>query len=218
MPSPAPFEPEVDIVSDVVCPWCIIGYLQLQKACAITGFRTKVRWHPFELNPKMPDEGQDMRAHLAEKYGTTTAQSRETRQQLAALGADLGFAFNLADDSRMVNTFRAHQMIEWADEQGRQNVMKQALFAAHFSQGRDVSSVETLADIAAEQGFDRGQALAVLGDARFAATVRAMQNFWIDRGIRGVPGMVFQKKHLLTGAQGVDTYVAMLNRLAGEAA
>ncbi len=208
---------EIDIVSDVVCPWCIVGYKQLERALAETRLSAHIQWHPFELNPQMPAAGQDLREHIAEKYGSSAADSQRARETLTALGQALGFRFRFDDDSRIVNTFKAHQLIEWADEQGRQHDMKLALFTAHFSDAHDVSDPETLADIAAGIGLDRDAALAVLAEARFAATVRAMQQFWIERGIRGVPGMVFQKQHLVTGAQGVEAYSDLLTRLsAGE--
>jgi len=208
----------IDIVSDVVCPWCIIGFRQLSLAIERTGVETFIKWHPFELNPQMPPEGQNLREHLAEKYGTTTEDSARARERLTALGDELGFTFRFNDDSRMVNTFLAHQLIEWADEQDRQQEVKLALFKAHFTDGRDVSDIATLASIAGELGMDAQDADTVLREGRFAANVRTMQNFWIGKGIRGVPAMVFGLKHLVTGAQGVDTYAMLLQRFAAEAA
>lgn len=208
----------IDIVSDVVCPWCVIGYRQLARAVAATGTPVQIMWHPFELNPQMPPEGQNLRQHLAEKYGTTVQQSEAARARLTALGASLDFTFAFSENSRMVNTFRAHQLIEWADDQGRQTDMKLALFKAHFSDARDVSDSATLAAIAGETGFDAAEARNVLDEGRFAPHVRAMQKFWIDKGIRGVPAMVFGLKHLVTGAQGEETYASLLTRFATDAA
>lgn len=209
--SPQPVR--IDIVSDVVCPWCIVGYRQLSQALAQTGVQAEVKWHPFELNPDMPPEGQNLREHLIEKYAITPEQSISARAQLTALGADLGIVFNFSDDSRMVNTFLAHQLIEWADDQGRQTDMKLALFKAHFSDGRNVSDLATLVEIAAGLGLDAGAARVALEGETMAWNVRSMQTFWTDKGVRGVPAMVFGGKHLLTGAQGVETYVKMLGRL-----
>lgn len=204
---------QIDIVSDVVCPWCVIGYRQLRLALKQTGTNARVRWHPFELNPEMPPEGQNMRAHLMQKYGTTDEQSQTARANLVQAGANLGFSFNFSDDSRMVNSFLAHQLVEWAEEKGRQNEMKQALFQAHFTDARDVSDIATLGDIAADLGLDRADAIATLEGGHKAWNVRTMQKFWTDKGIRGVPAMVFDLKHLVTGAQGVDTYSALLRDL-----
>ena len=203
---------QIDIVSDVVCPWCIIGFLQLERALKQTGLTPRIRWHPFELNPDMPPEGQNLRQHLAEKYRTTPQQGRAVRQRLTDLGEALGFAFNFDDDSRMVNTFLAHQLIEWAGDKHRQSDMKLALFKAHFTDRRDVSDIAVLAGIAGELGLDRDEAAGALNENRMAWNVRAMQKFWAGKGVRGVPAMIFAGKHLLTGAQGVDTYVTVLQR------
>lgn len=203
----------IDIVSDVVCPWCIVGYRQLSQALARTGVQAEVKWHPFELNPDMPPEGQNLREHLIAKYGITPEQSISARAQLTALGRDLGITFNFGDDSRMVNTFLAHQLIEWSDEQGRQTDMKLALFKAHFSDGRNVSDLATLVEITAGLGLDADAARVALEGETMAWNVRSMQTFWTEKGVRGVPAMVFGGKHLLTGAQGVETYVKMLGRL-----
>ena len=156
----------MDIVSDVVCPWCIIGYKQLMKAlAALPGqFDVTLRWHPFELNPRMPEDGQDLREHLAQKYGTSPAQSQAARARLTALGASLGFTFDYFDGMRMVNTFRAHQLLHWAGEQGRQTELKLALFEAFFSRREDVNDPGVLVAVAARAGLDSAQARAVLSD------------------------------------------------------
>tara|TARA_R110002111_G_scaffold199875_1_gene265285 strand:- start:111 stop:764 length:654 start_codon:yes stop_codon:yes gene_type:complete len=208
----------IDIVSDVMCPWCIIGYRQLVLALQATGTAHEIHWHPFELNPDMPKEGQNLREHIVEKYGSTPEQSEQSRQQMTRLGVDLGFDFQFTDDTRMHNTFQAHQMLHWADQQGRKSDLKLALFGAHFTQGRDLSDAAVLAEVAGEIGLDPSQALAVLADQRFAADVRQEQNFWIQQGIRGVPAVVFDRQHLVTGAQGVDSYTRILKQLTEQRA
>jgi predicted DsbA family dithiol-disulfide isomerase len=207
----------IDIVSDVVCPWCIIGYRQLAQALEATGTAHEIHWHPFELNPDMPATGQNLREHVSEKYGTTQAQSERSRVQMTEVGADLGFEFNFADDMRMHNTFNLHQLLHWADQQGRMHDLKQALFTAHFSQRRNLSQHSVLADVAAEIGLARTEALAVLEEQRFASEVRTAENVWINQGISGVPAMIFNRRHLVTGAQGVDNYTRILQQLAVEA-
>ncbi|MZR30037.1 DsbA family oxidoreductase [Sneathiella litorea] len=206
----------IDIVSDVMCPWCIIGYRQLAQALEATATAHDIHWHPFELNPEMPPEGQNTREHIIEKYGSTPEHSAQSRAQMTKLGADLGFDFRFTEDMRMHNTFNAHQMLHWADKQGRKNDLKMALFTAHFTEGRNLSDVTVLADVAGEIGLDRAEALAVLDDQRFASDVRQEQNFWIQQGIRGVPAMVFDQKHLVTGAQGVENYTKILAQLTKE--
>ena len=115
---------------------------------------------------------------------------------------------------RMHNTFNAHQLLHWAREQGRAHDLKMALFAAHFTDRRDLSDIEVLADIAGETGLDRETALDILRDQRFARDVRAQEGFWVNQGIRGVPAVIFRSRHLVTGAQGVENYVRILNHLA----
>lgn len=203
----------IDIVSDVMCPWCIIGYRQLARALEATGSAHEIHWQPFELNPDMPPEGQNLRQHLIEKYGSTPEQSAQNRAQITALGADLGFDIRFTDETRMHNTFNAHQLLHWADTQGRKHALKLALFAAHFSDGRNLSDDSVLADVAEETGLDRAGALAVLADQRFAADVRQVQTSWTRQGIRGVPAVVFDRKHLVTGAQGVEAYTNILTQL-----
>lgn len=209
---------QVDIVSDVVCPWCIVGFRQLDQALARTGLLANLRWHPFELNPDMPPEGQNLREHLMGKYGITADQSAAARARLTTLGAELGFTFNYSDDSRMVNTFRAHQLLDWAESQGRQHPLKLALFEAHFTNGEDVSDDDVLVRVAARAGLDPDAARAALASGDHAKPVREKQMFWTQRGIQGVPAMVFGGKYLLTGAQGADIYVRALEQVQSEAA
>ncbi len=206
----------IDIVSDVVCPWCIIGYKQLERAQAQSGIPAVVFWHPFELNPEMAEDGEDLFEHVAAKYGSTREQSLKSRAKLAALGEALGFTFDYADDMRMVNTFRAHQLLHWAASEGRQHQLKIALFGAFFTERKDVSDPEALASIAAGVGLDRGEALSVLAEARFADQVRKHEVFWTSRGVQGVPTMVFDGRQALVGAQGEERYAAMLNAVAAE--
>jgi hypothetical protein len=127
----------IDIVSDVMCPWCIIGYRQLAAALEASDVDHEIHWHPFELNPNMPSEGQDIGEHLAEKYGTTPEQSLANRAMMTARGKEFGFEFNFADGFRMHNTFNTHQLLHWANEQLRKNDLKQALSrhcSPHISQ------------------------------------------------------------------------------------
>jgi len=205
----------IDIISDVVCPWCIVGYRQLTEALDATGTAHEIHWHPFELNPEMPAEGQNLGEHIAEKYGSTREQSLESRARLTNLGKELGFEFNFADDMRMHNTFNAHQLIQWANSQNLGNALEQALFSAHFTDRRDLSDIEVLVDIARESGLDANEAKAVLEDQRYAQDVRKMESFWVQQGISGVPAIVFDRKHLVTGAQGTENYTSILNQLAG---
>lgn len=209
---------QIDIVSDVVCPWCIVGFKQLDLALQQQGLLAQLRWHPFELNPNMPPEGQNLREHIAEKYGSTAEQNQQARDRLTALGSDLGFTFNFNDESRIVNTFAAHQLLDWAETQGRQHPLKLALFEAYFTRQKDVSDPEVLLDAVHAAGLDPDAAGAALDSGQHTAPVREKQQFWTSRGISGVPSMVFAGKYLLTGAQGTETYSQVLQRCLSEAA
>ena len=158
----------VDIVSDVMCPWCIIGWLKFRKVMDHFAGRLdfRVQWHPFELNPDMPAEGEDTAAHVMRKYGVSAEQSRANSGKMAGVAADLGFTFNRSGESRIRNSFDAHRLLTWAGaleepEQdaatGVQTALKLALFTAHFTDNRDVSDHAVLADVAASVGLDRAR-------------------------------------------------------------
>jgi predicted DsbA family dithiol-disulfide isomerase len=204
----------IDIVSDVVCPWCVIGWRQLEQALASTGVPAELHWHPFELNPQLGPEGEELFGYLARKYGTTPERSRADRARITDLGAALGFAFAFDDASRIRNTFRAHQLIHWAGLQGRAHAAKQALFAAHFTRGADIHDLDVLAGVAGEIGLDPVAARAVLAEGRYADAVRAEEAFWTGQGIQAVPAIVFAGRHLVSGAQGVERFAAILRHLA----
>ena len=205
----------IDIASDVVCPWCIVGYRQLATALEESGVEAEIHWHPFELNPQMAPEGENLRDHLAAKYGTTPEQSAQARERLTALGETLGFEFNFADDKRMYNTFDAHRLIHWAQLSGRGHDLKLALFTAYFTNGLDISDHGVLAATAGEIGLDEAEAKKVLEEGRFAGEVRGQENFWLENGVHSVPAMVFQKQHPVSGAQGVENYRRIISQLTG---
>jgi predicted DsbA family dithiol-disulfide isomerase len=203
----------VDIVSDVVCPWCVIGYYQLIAASRETDILLDIHWHPFALNPHITPDGENLREHLAAKYGTTLEDSIEARARITRTGAKLGFTFNYADDMRTWNTFRAHQLIDWAEDQGKAHDAKLALFEAFFTRHKNISDTQILADVAAEIGLDRDAALAMLETGEKADSVRRKEQFWASRGVQGVPAMVFERRHLVTGAQGEASYARLLKQL-----
>ncbi|WP_299771928.1 DsbA family oxidoreductase [uncultured Tateyamaria sp.] len=209
---------DIDIVSDVMCPWCIVGFRQLEQALGTTGMGARVRWHPFELNPDMPPKGQNLAKHIAEKYGSSPEQSAQNRAHMQALGRDLGIDFAFSPDSRIVNSFDAHQLLDFALAQGLQHPLKLALFKAHFTDQRDVSDRTVLLDVAEGVGLDRSEAEDVLQSGKLKDSVREKQAFWTSNGISGVPSMVFGGKYLVTGAQGAENYAQILRKAAEDAA
>ncbi len=206
----------VDIVSDVVCPWCIVGYRQLMQASEATGIAVETYWHPFELNPDMEPKGENLRDHIMRKYGSTAEQSKDARDRLTHVGADLDIDFQWSDNSRIYNTFAAHQLLHWASETGQAQALKLALFDAYFTKGQDVSDPEVLVDVAASIGLNSEEAQAVLKEQRLAEMVRQKEQFWTSRGVTGVPTMVFEGKQATSGAQGVDTFAKLLRHMAAQ--
>lgn len=204
----------IDIVSDVVCPWCVIGYRQLATALEQTGTEHEIHWHPFELNPDTPSEGRNWREHIAKKYGSSREESDASRARITEAGGEVGFEFNFTEETQTYNTLDMHQLLHWADQQGRMHDLKQALFAAHFTHARELSNKEVLADIAAEIGLDRSEAAVVLEDQRFAEVVRHAQQHWRQQGIQSVPSVIFDQKHLVSGAQGIENFKSILQQLA----
>jgi predicted DsbA family dithiol-disulfide isomerase len=210
----------IDIVSDVVCPWCVIGFKQLGQALEQLGDEVDadLHWHPFELNPQMPPEGQDLREHLAQKYGTTAAQSHAARERLTGIAKSLGVEFRFYDGMRVRNTFRAHQLLHWAGEQGRQTDLELALFDSYFSREEDVDDLDVLVAAAGRAGLDEELARAVVADGRYADAVREEQQFWLGKGINAVPSFILDGRYLIPGAQDPEVFVAALRRLVSEKA
>lgn len=210
----------IDIVSDLVCPWCVIGFKQLGQALEQLGDEVDadLHWHPFELNPQMPPEGQDLREHLAQKYGTTAAQSHAARERLTGIAKSLGVEFRFYDGMRVRNTFRGHQLLHWAGEQGRQTDLELALFDSYFSREEDVDDLDVLVAAAGRAGLDEELARAVVADGRYADAVREEQQFWLGKGINAVPSFILDGRYLIPGAQDPEIFVAALRRLVSEKA
>lgn len=213
----------VDIVSDVMCPWCIIGWLKFEKVIAHFAGRLdfRVQWHPFELNPDMPPEGEDAVEHVIRKYGITPDQSRANRDRLARIAADLDFAFNRRPGFRMRNSFDAHRLLTWAGAleeptqagpTGVQTALKLALFRAHFTDNRDVSDHDVLADVAASVGLAADRAAAILASGDFAEMVRTEEAYWADQNITGVPAFILGGRMLIPGAQEPEAFIRVIER------
>ena len=208
----------IDIVSDVVCPWCIIGLKQVEQALTLVDqdIAAETHWHPFQLNPHMPPEGEDTAEHIARKYGSTPEQSRINRSRLSDIGNSVGFAFNYGEGMRIYNTFNAHKLLTiFGSERGwrAQTALKMALFTAYFQDRGDVSDTDVLCDIAEAQGMDRAVALAWINDAALTETVRAEMEHWTDQNITGVPAIIFDQKYMVPGAQSAETFADVINKV-----
>jgi predicted DsbA family dithiol-disulfide isomerase len=217
MTAPTPIK--IDFVSDVVCPWCAIGLKSLEKALQKLGNDVEVNIHfqPFELNPQMAPEGEDIVEHISHKYGSSREQILQNQEAIRQRGADLGFTFDMSKRSRIVNTFDAHRLLHWAALEGRQPELKQALLAAYFTDGRDLSSHDVLVDVASQIGLDPVTARQVLDEGRYAQDVRAQEQFYQSQGIRAVPSVIVNDRYLIQGGQPAEVFEETLRKIAAEA-
>lgn len=218
----------IDIWSDVMCPWCLVGWGQLQKGLALVAgeIEAEIRWHAFELNPEMPPEGEDRSAHIARKYGRSPEETRGVQDHMRAMAERAGVSLDYSGThtgndapppAMMWNTFAAHKLLTWALESAGPQVqtkLKLALFDAHFAQRRQIGQHDVLLDIAAEVGLDRARADAALADEALGQRVRAEEQAAFDMNITGVPAMVVAGKFLIPGAQDAETYANALRRVA----
>jgi predicted DsbA family dithiol-disulfide isomerase len=207
---------KIDFVSDVSCPWCAIGLKSLETALAnIKGdVAVDLHFQPFELNPKMGADGQDIVEHIAEKYGSTPTDIERNRENITARGAAVGFQFNMQKRGRIYNTFDAHRLLHWAELEGKQEALKNALFTAYFTEGRNPSDHAVLIDVAQQVGLDAKRAAEILKSDEFAADVRAREKFYTDRGIQAVPSVIINDQHLIQGGQPAEVFERALRQLA----
>jgi predicted DsbA family dithiol-disulfide isomerase len=206
---------KIDIVSDVVCPWCTIGYKRLEKAITELGIQDQVEieWHPFELNPNMPAQGQNVQEHITEKYGATLEQQKESQQFMTEAGAELGFTFDYFDDMRMVNTFEAHILLEYAKAFNKQTELNMRLTTAFFSERKDVSNRAVLKQALLDVGLNAEEALLKLDDDNSRYEVKSEEAYWQNAGVSSVPTIVFNRKSKVTGAQPVDLFKKVLSEV-----
>ncbi len=209
----------IDFVSDVSCPWCAVGLASLQTAMQRVAPDVQVALHfqPFELNPDMVAEGEDSIDHLMRKYGIDEAQVRANGEVLRERGQAVGFPFDLDKRKRVWNTFDAHRLLHWAEQEGeaQQLALKKALFKAYFLDGLSPADHELLVRLAAEAGLDAERARAILASDEFAAEVRAAERMFTDAGIRSVPAIVINRQHLISGGQPPEVFERALRQIAG---
>ena len=209
---------KIDFISDVTCPWCMIGLRGLQEALERTSglIQADLVFQPFELNPKMPAEGQVSLEHVAEKYGSSAEQVAAIGKQVSARATEAGLAFNMTGQDRIYNTFDAHRLLHWARTKNHQEAMKQALFKANFADCANISDPEVLVSISSEVGLDVSEAKEILSSNRYAQDVRDAQRLWASRGISSVPTIVINDKWMISGAQPVDVFEQTLRTIISE--
>jgi len=212
---------QIDFVSDVACPWCAVGLASFERALEKLQGEVDVdlRFQPFELNPQMGPEGQDVSEHLTQKYGSSPEQQAQARAGIAARGAAVGFQFRKEGRGRVWNTFDAHRLLLWAGEQGaqQQRDLKMALLKAYHGEGRNPSDRAVLAEVAASVGLDRKEAEEVLAGDRYAADVRDREQHFQSLGIHAVPSVIINNRHLIQGGQPPEMFEQALRQVAGAA-
>jgi predicted DsbA family dithiol-disulfide isomerase len=209
---------KIDFVSDIACPWCAVGLGGLEQALErLQGeVQAELHFQPFELNPHMPPGGQDLGEHLTEKYGSSPEQQAQIRQTITERGAEVGFVFNPNGRGRVYNTFDAHRLLHWAEGQGdgAQLALKKALLQAYQGRAECVEDPQVLLASVAAAGLDVAAANAVLQSDAHTAEVRERQQFYTQAGIRSVPAVIINDKHLISGGQPVEVFEQALRRIA----
>ena len=212
---------KIDFVSDIACPWCAIGLNALEQALARIGpgLQANLHFQPFELNPQMGADGQEIVEHLGQKYGIDAAQIAANTEAIRQRGATVGFTFGIGKRSRIYNTFDAHRLLHWAGLQGEaeQRALKHALLKAYFTDGQNPSDPEVLVQAAIAAGLDEAGARAVLASDAYAADVRQVEAFYQQQGIHSVPAVIINDRHLISGGQPVEVFERALRQIAAEA-
>ena len=205
----------LDIVSDVVCPWCTIGLAALEQALARVAdvVEADIAFHPLQLNPGLPPEGELLADNMARKYGASPDQAKAAGGRIRDAAAEVGVDMS-GRSARLYDTFDAHRLLHWAGETGGQLALKHALLDAYFAHGENVSDRDVLVAAATHAGLDAGEARAVLDEGRYAGEVRAAENYWRGEGVLSVPTIVMDGRFVIPGAQSVERLEKALRRRA----
>ncbi|MEJ2814248.1 MULTISPECIES: DsbA family oxidoreductase [unclassified Caulobacter] len=210
---------KIDFVSDVSCPWCIVGLGGLETALARVGdlVEADIHFQPFELNPNMPPEGQNIVEHVGQKYGATPEQSAVNRKAIHERAASVGFTMKTNENSRIYNTFDAHRLLHWAGIVGGQKALKRALFDAYFTDGLSPADHDVLVAAAEKAGLDGAAARQVLASGQYGQEVRDAERRWQAAGINSVPAVVINDRYLISGGQPPEYFEQALRQIAAEA-
>lgn len=208
----------IDFISDPVCPWCAIALGALEQALKRLpeALQIELAFQPFELNPDMPAAGQNAVEHIMQKYRSSAADIARSQENIKARGLEIGFDFDLKKRTHFYNSFDAHRLMHWAETQGLHRPLAHVLFQAFFSDGRNISEHETLADLADEAGLSRELALEVLTSGQFSQEVRQRERHYTSRGVHAVPTIVLNNKYMISGAQPADYFEQAIRQAAAD--
>jgi predicted DsbA family dithiol-disulfide isomerase len=213
-----PKQLKIDFISDIACPFCAIGLKDLDEALASLAdeIDAELIFHPFEINPDLPPEGQNVGENLREKYGDAAEQVPSDQPSLSDRAREVGVDVALANEDRFYNTFDAHRLLHWAKLEGKQRDLKEALFTAYFSEKRDVSNHVVLVDIAQSAGLEREGAVDVLQSGKFSRYVRMSEELSMSRGINAVPAIIVNDQYLISGGQPAKVFAHVLREIAAK--
>lgn len=210
---------DIDLVSDVVCPWCAIGLARLRQAMeTLDGIDCRLRWHPFVLNPDIGADGRDMLEHLGNKYGKTAEEVRESQQQIVAAAAEAGLDFERATQRRSWNTFDVHRVLHEARDAGVDQAFNERLFDAYFRKAENPTDAALLREIGVSLGMTADSIDAILTSERHADEVQAEIDYYQQLGVSAVPSFIVAERYLVSGAQPPDVLADALRRVADEQA
>lgn len=204
---------KISMVSDVVCPWCVIGYKHMETALQNLNMEADWSFYPFQLNPSMGPEGQLINEHLVEKYGLNEQQLEENKAHIQGIGKEAGFDFNFAERSRIYNTFDAHVLLHWAGTVGKQKELKMALFEAYFSKGINISDISVLLSVIADLGLSVSDAERALIDSAIRKQVKLLAESFLQQGISSVPAFIINEKYLISGGQPLSAFEQALRQI-----
>jgi predicted DsbA family dithiol-disulfide isomerase len=209
---------KIDFVSDIACPWCVIGLggLEIALERLHDEIEPEITFHPFELNPNMPAGGENTVEHIVAKYRIPADEARVNRERIKARAAEVGFTMNTSDATRIYNTFDAHRLLAWSASHGKQHALKRQVFVVNFTDQTDPGNHDVLVDAATKVGLDPAEARAVLESDRYAEEVRRDEALWRSRGITGVPAVIVNDRYLISGGQPPDEFERQLRKIAAE--
>ena len=204
---------KIDIVSDVVCPWCVIGFKNLQKAMAELQkeIEFEINWKPYELHPEIPENGYDKKLYMKQKFGDQAGNS--PYKQIEELGKELGFEFNFSKSERIPNTFRAHRLLWKAREFDLQSELSEALFEAYFTEGKDIGSIDILSEIASNLGMNKEKTTKFLESKEGGQETADEEMNFIEKSIGAVPTYFINNKYIIQGGQEPSTFVSFLSKI-----
>jgi len=204
---------KIDIVSDIVCPWCVIGFKNLKKAMheLQTELNFEISWKPYELHPEIPQEGYDKKLYMQQKFGSSSGRS--PYNEITKIGESIGFEFNFSKTERIPNTFMAHRLLWKAEQYNLQTELSEALFRAYFSEGLNIGSKEILAEVSESVGMDKEEVINFLDSKEGGQEIANLEMNFIEKSIGAVPTYFINDKYIIQGGQEPETFVSFLKKI-----